>query len=103
MLQEIYLPYAEWLAEHDRFEEAQQAFRNAGMEGRAVEVLEVLAHNAVMEKRYSDAGYYFWQLSVGTLQSLASSAKSEEDEHVEVSGRSENESVCGFHLLLCAS
>jgi intraflagellar transport protein 122 len=68
----IYLPYANMLAEDDKFEEAQQAFRNAGHAEKAIGVLEILTHNAVMESRYGDAGYYYWQLSMAALGDLSS-------------------------------
>eukprot|EP01135_Chromosphaera_perkinsii_P010267 Nk52_evm9s2085 gene=Nk52_evmTU9s2085 len=64
---EIYLPYATWLAENDKFEEAQEAFRKAGKKDEAIKVLEQLAHNAVVESRFDDAGYYFWMLSTECL------------------------------------
>jgi hypothetical protein len=44
-------------AEEDKFEEAQDAFRKAGHADQAIKVLEVLTHNAVLESRFSDAGY----------------------------------------------
>ncbi|XP_052282617.1 intraflagellar transport protein 122 homolog isoform X3 [Dreissena polymorpha] len=65
--EEVYVPYAQWLAENDRFEEAQQAFHKAGLQAEAVKVLEQLTHNAVIESRFNDAGYYFWKLSIQCL------------------------------------
>jgi intraflagellar transport protein 122 len=35
----FYLPYANWLAVHDRFEEAQEAFRKAGQPQASSKVL----------------------------------------------------------------
>ncbi|XP_066911742.1 intraflagellar transport protein 122 homolog isoform X2 [Clytia hemisphaerica] len=64
---EVYVPYANWLAENDRFDEAQEAFHKAGKRADAVKVLEQLTLNAVVENRFNDAGYYFWQLSMQCL------------------------------------
>jgi len=38
------------------------------MQGEAVHVLEQLTENAVAENRFSDAGYYYWKLSMQCLQ-----------------------------------
>lgn len=40
------------------------AFHKAGLQAEAVRVLEQLTHNAVVESRFNDAGYYFWKLSM---------------------------------------
>lgn len=47
------------------------AFHKAGLQAEAVKVLEQLTHNAVMESRFSDAGYYFWKLSMQCLDIAA--------------------------------
>lgn len=63
----VYFPYAQWLAENDKFEESQMAFHKAGLEAQAVRVLEQLTNNAVSENRFNDAGFYFWKLSMQCL------------------------------------
>ena len=63
----VYLPYATWLVEQDRFEEAQAAFKQAGQAERSLELLRTLTHNAVLEHRYHDAGHYLWTLAKETL------------------------------------
>ncbi|XP_050414597.2 intraflagellar transport protein 122 homolog [Patella vulgata] len=77
--EDVYVPYAQFLAENDQFEEAQQAFHKAGLQAEAVKVLEQLTHNAVVESRYDDAGYYFWKLSMQCLD-IARDEKDKQEE-----------------------
>jgi intraflagellar transport protein 122 len=67
---DIYLPYAEWLAMKDRFDEAQDAFKKAGRPDQALRMLEHLTLNAVTENRYNDAGYYYWHLASEALKKI---------------------------------
>ncbi|XP_037078773.1 LOW QUALITY PROTEIN: intraflagellar transport protein 122 homolog [Pollicipes pollicipes] len=64
----IYVPYANWLAEHDKFLEAQKAFHKAGRLDLAFLILDQLTVNAVEESRFDDAAFYHWVLSLQCLE-----------------------------------
>lgn len=61
--QEVFLPYAKWLVENDRFDEAQAAYTKAGKPEESMRMLEALTQCAIIERRFKDAGYYFFLLS----------------------------------------
>uniref|UniRef100_A0A5K3FDK2 WD_REPEATS_REGION domain-containing protein n=2 Tax=Mesocestoides corti TaxID=53468 RepID=A0A5K3FDK2_MESCO len=75
----VYLPYAQWLAENDSFEEAQAAFARAGLANETVRFLEELASCAVSEFRFDDASWYYWKLS----KQCAEVAKGSQDQHTK--------------------
>ena len=52
----MYLPYAKYLALHDQFDEARLAYKKAGRPEQSTFMLEQLCHNAVVERRFNDAG-----------------------------------------------
>ena len=73
--QEVYSKYANFLAEQEKFTEAQAAFHAAGMTREALAVLQTLTSNAIYEQRFSDAGYYSWILAHQCLDLLAEEMK----------------------------
>jgi intraflagellar transport protein 122 len=73
--EKIYLPYADWLASNDRFEEAQEAYKKAKKPDLALRIVEFLTRNAVIEKRFRDAAKYFFILACEYL-SLVEDARS---------------------------
>ena len=48
----IYLPYADWLSTHDKFDEAQEAYKKAGRPDLSLKIIEFLTQNAITEKRF---------------------------------------------------
>mgnify|MGYP001804828537 CR=1 FL=1 len=45
---DVYLPYARWRCDQDRFDEARVAFKEAGHPERSELLLQQLNHNAVL-------------------------------------------------------
>ena len=81
--EKVHLPYANWLADNDRFDEARAAYRVAGRSEMSTRMLEQLTHNAVLMRRFKDAGYYYWLMSEETADSLPKDSRallSDEDE-----------------------
>jgi len=61
---QIYLPWAEWLAFNDKFDDALDAYKKAKRPDLSLRMIEKLTHNAVVERRFKDAANYFWRLAV---------------------------------------
>ena len=53
----VYMPYARWLAENDRFDESRAAYASAGKAEMATKMLEQMTHNAVVERRFQAGAY----------------------------------------------
>jgi intraflagellar transport protein 122 len=68
MAPNFYLSYAEWLASNDRFEEAREAFIKAERPDVALKLMERLTKNTIVENRFGDTSYYFWQLALENLR-----------------------------------
>ena len=64
----INLPYADWLSANDRFDEAQEAYKNAGRPDLSLRIIEFLSSNAITEKRFQDAAQYYWMLATESLK-----------------------------------
>ena len=70
--QDVYMPFAEFLCRNDMFEEAQEAYRKAGLPNQALKILQTLTHNAVVERRLQDASYFSWLLAAENEKMLRS-------------------------------
>ena len=81
----MYLPYAGWLADNDRFDEARAAYQKAGKSELSTHMLEQLTHNAVLERRFQDAGYCYWLMS----QEIAASLPQDPSQPLDASDESE--------------
>jgi len=68
---QIYLPWAEFLAFNDKFDEALDAYKKANRPDLSLRMIEKLTHNAVVERRYKDAATYFWRLASETVAAAA--------------------------------
>jgi len=63
----FYKPYADYLMEQGEFEKAQEAYKRAGRKDLTLEILHSLAESATIEKRFKDAGYYYWKEALELL------------------------------------
>jgi intraflagellar transport protein 122 len=80
---QIYLPWAEWLALNDRFDEALEAYKKAERPDLSLHMIEKLTHNAVVEKRFKDAAMYFWRLATEMVSIGVQETDPEERERKE--------------------
>ncbi len=85
-------PYAEWLSQQDRWDEAVSAFHRAGRSDMSTKLLQLLAHNAVVERRFKDASYYLLRMSqeeMGRAVATGGAAREHLDRFHELSHRAE--------------
>jgi intraflagellar transport protein 122 len=61
--EQIYLPYGNWLAMNDRYDEAQEYYTKAGRPEDAIKVLKFLASNSVTQNSFKRAACYYQSLS----------------------------------------
>jgi len=66
----VYLPYAKFLSQTDRFDEARLAYKEAGRPDQSTYMLEQLCHNAVVESRFKDAAFYFWTIAKECMEQM---------------------------------
>ena len=63
MLSNVYLSHARWLAEQDNFEAARKFYMHAGRPDEATTMLKQMCGNAIVEERFLDASFYYYQLA----------------------------------------
>ncbi len=64
----MYLPYAKWLSDRDRFDDARRALREGGQPELGAAMLKQLVSAAVKENRFADAAHLSYQLATEALQ-----------------------------------
>ncbi|CUG87361.1 WD40 repeat-containing protein, putative [Bodo saltans] len=77
---EVYVPWAGWLAQNDRFEEAQEAFKIAKRPREARHMMEMLAANSVVCRKFNDAAFYFYKLALECGQMAEGEAAPSQEE-----------------------
>lgn len=63
LARDVYVPWASWLADNDRFDEALEAFRAAKWPKEATRMMETLAVNSVTCRKFRDAAFYYIHLA----------------------------------------
>ncbi|ETV94469.1 hypothetical protein H310_11793 [Aphanomyces invadans] len=71
---DVYVPYAEWLASQDRYEDALAAYTSARRPDQCIKLLEQLVASAVVETRFKDASYFHWRLCDELLACVAATS-----------------------------
>ena len=81
----VSIPYAQYLTKNDRFEEAIEAYKRAKRPDLSQQILTQLSKNAAVERRFKDAGHFFWLLAVESLKQIKDARKPNEDdrEHIK--------------------
>ncbi|OAE20578.1 hypothetical protein AXG93_3873s1360 [Marchantia polymorpha subsp. ruderalis] len=71
----VSLPYAEWLVQNDRFEEARVSYRQAERPDLSEALLKKLIENAVKERRFKAAAHTCWSLAVEIMEGVVKGAR----------------------------
>lgn len=62
-VREVYVPWANWLMDNGKFEEALEAYRMAKWPKESIRMMESLAANSVICRKYRDAAFYYIHLA----------------------------------------
>ena len=62
------LPYAEFLAKNNRFEEAQIYYKEAGRIDMSMQIMEKLSVINIIQHKFRDSAHFFWILAKETLK-----------------------------------
>lgn len=102
----MFLPYAEWLASNDAYDEALDAYRKADRPDLCAKTLQELIFNAVTKRRFKDAAYYYYLSAKETLRTLESKGpidKWSKDDHIlhaeTLTMRRQADLYYGYHFI----
>ncbi|CAK4696321.1 hypothetical protein AeMF1_011920 [Aphanomyces euteiches] len=96
---DVYVPYAEWLATQDRYEDALAAYTKAKRPDQCIRLLEQLIASAVFETRFKDASYFHWRLCdelLACVQAASPEAVTEE-ERLKIEKALQHESLADIY------
>ena len=68
---DIYVPYAEYLLTQDKYNEAQKAYLKANKPDLALKIIITLKDNSIIQKKYKDASYYYWEMALSCLKAVS--------------------------------
>lgn len=90
---DVFVPYGHWLITHDRYNEALEAYTRARRPEECCRLLDQLIDNAVHERRYRNAAYYYWRLCEQQLQmiTVAQAQEMTEEQRTQLAQAMENE------------
>ena len=68
----LLLPYAEYLAKNNQFEEAQKYYNEAGRADLALKIMERLSAMSMLQNKFDQAGYFYWVLAKENVKEIKS-------------------------------
>ena len=73
----FYKSYGDFLMLNERYDQAQEAYKRANRGDLALKILDSLTENAIIERRFKDAAYFYWKQAIQMLTEIKDSSTEE--------------------------